>query len=79
MSQVANSIGAAATEIATPTRRRKAIQTLTSDESLDSAVKLKALMLFTDKIAVCDSYLAINDEALRNEYLARIIDSTHSV
>ncbi|TFK86406.1 hypothetical protein K466DRAFT_600361 [Polyporus arcularius HHB13444] len=79
MSQIANSIGASATEIATPTRRQKAVRTVAADKSLASNVKLRALKLFSRDIAICDSYLAIEDRPLRNEFLLGVLDDAESV
>lgn len=75
MSQVASTFGTAATEIATPTRRARAVKTLTADKTLSPAVRLKALRLFTKDIAVCDSYLAIEDRDVRNDFLVDVLES----
>lgn len=75
LSQMASTFHAGDVGIASPTRRTKAVQAVTTDKSLSQGDQVKAIHLFTQNIALCDSYLAINDADLRNAFLTHYINS----
>ena len=57
------------TESSTPGRRTRAIKAIEADENLTQQERIKAMRLFRQDIAAADTYLAIDDEELRTEYL----------
>lgn len=75
VAQMASSLGSASALIATPTRRSKAVRTVSTDETLCREDRKAAIKLFTTDIALCDSYLAIEDIEMRNEFLVDVIHS----
>ncbi len=75
LSLMAGSFRAADAAIATPTRRSKAVKTVSTDASLSQRDRVKAIRLFTQDIALCDSYLAIDDKGMRNDFLSDVLSS----
>ena len=57
------------TDLATPTRRARAVKRVVSDKSLSTPSRVKATVLFSRDIAVCDTYLAIDDPDVRKAFL----------
>jgi hypothetical protein len=53
----------------TPQRRSMAIRAIEKDEELNGEERIKAMRLFKRDIAAADSYLAINDSAVRAEFI----------
>ncbi len=73
VTRVASSLSMSTTAIATPTRRTNAVKMVADDKSLKRAVRVSAITLFTKDIAACDSYLAIPDHTLRNDFLCALL------
>lgn len=71
--QMASTFNSATGDLATPRRRSKAVKAVVGDESLSREDRVKAIRLFTADIAMCDSYLAIDDEDLRNDFIRSVI------
>ena len=76
VSEVALSLAVSARDLATPTRRQKAVGMVADDKTLSQEVRLSAMSLFTKDIAMCDSYLAIKDPELRNKFLLVQLEGT---
>ena len=75
LSQMATSFNAGDVLIASPTHRTKAVRTVSADKTLMQHERVKAICLFTADIALCNSYLAINNQELGNDFLADFLDS----
>ena len=73
MTTMASSFGAA-TNIATPTRRQRAVEMVAADESISPTTRRRAILLFTRNIAVCDSYVVLHDPELRSGFLADALE-----
>ncbi|TFK81401.1 hypothetical protein K466DRAFT_502170, partial [Polyporus arcularius HHB13444] len=72
---MAKSLNGRDAALATPTRRARAVKTVSADKSLLQGDRVKAIQLFTTDIAVCDSYMATDDKEIHDDFLTAILDS----